>query len=1106
MSDAASYPFVFFGVEPADWFSLQQDLFSYELRFASALDGTARRAAAMAWQRALDPDTVELVEPLLWTERWALVRARPAGWSRPCLEAFAQAVAHALRAVHEACPLDQVQLAEVLESDGDWDAWSAALRPEPVPGPAWPIDLPRSGAHARFEARAAVDPEVERALAAMRTEAAEEQPSRSWSVGAADEATGDETGARALLELNIERHEDEPWPGALALRWKPFGSSSHVRMAPDGKVYGVAKKNRSRVGAWLVDDTLCTASGPELPDVSSMTLAARDDGSTALIAIEDEAIWEIDFRDGTQRLLFPIDGRVSGADEIAYGPEGRVLVLADIMLVVYRNDGDTWVLEQGWDVTGYAMCSCLDGRILVMTQWDDDGEECVAVYGFDGPTLRLLARKTVSVGALFSLHGRHLAQGRSERGGRKAGPVTCELVGLSTMLERLEADPGAFAEVARVAVEREDRDAEEDSASDDEDAASDDEDSDDEDSASDDEDSASDDEGDEDQDDEAFAGDPSKDPPFQLIEGDLQFEARKREELPSRPQPSVDVRRLFSRPLALEVAPDGRPFGIVRPLRKAIAFAWLEGDEVRLADLEGVWSSEYHLAARPDSATALVAVDSGAVYELEFAAGKVRQLFEFDGWMSTVACGPEGRILLLSSDSLVVYGPSDEGFVREAEWDVHADDLKTFFDGRIVMTFADAGNDAPSLRILGFDGATLRSLASLQCEEDVSIADVVPSGDRLFVRVSGEPVRTGSYARGYEILHPEALLERLATDPRSYPEVAVTDRAKDENDDDDDENDDESQDDDDDTPAAPPKQPEDFVIEPPAGHPGLRYLGKKSPLPRGKTIPKPVRAMFGTGARDVTDIDKESDSCWGWKKEAKRSFRFCVAKDGQLFETALVTPHPSNAVVNWDQTHALVQTDDDTKLWRVGIHSNDMVLVRDFGEDQEEVNFCEPLADGWVLVATHSEGYLFTVRDTVSELRMRGGLDCFDMKSACKGRVVAAAVSGEKSILLWGIYEDGPRILGEFELPLFEFQRSEGRLFIDASPLGWYELTQMAEAWEAAGRDLSGDRFPKLSLKRTEEDEGDDEGDDEDESGAEEEDGDEDEAEGEDDEDEDEDE
>jgi hypothetical protein len=79
MSEGQPYPFPFYGAEPNDWFDLDQDLFSYELRFAKAPDAGARQAIGEAWEQGLDQRAVELVSPFVWADRWALVRVRPAG-------------------------------------------------------------------------------------------------------------------------------------------------------------------------------------------------------------------------------------------------------------------------------------------------------------------------------------------------------------------------------------------------------------------------------------------------------------------------------------------------------------------------------------------------------------------------------------------------------------------------------------------------------------------------------------------------------------------------------------------------------------------------------------------------------------------------------------------------------------------------------------------------------------------------------------------------------------------------------------------------------------------------------------------------------------------
>jgi hypothetical protein len=128
MIEAQAHPFAFYGAEPHDWFEPEGELFSYELCFAAAPDAAARRAVAEAWERGIDARAVAHVAPLLWADRWALVRVRPAGWNRAGVAEMARAVQRALARVHEAHALEEVSLAEALESESAWDTWSLAQR------------------------------------------------------------------------------------------------------------------------------------------------------------------------------------------------------------------------------------------------------------------------------------------------------------------------------------------------------------------------------------------------------------------------------------------------------------------------------------------------------------------------------------------------------------------------------------------------------------------------------------------------------------------------------------------------------------------------------------------------------------------------------------------------------------------------------------------------------------------------------------------------------------------------------------------------------------------------------------------------------------------
>ncbi|WP_437527965.1 hypothetical protein WME79_43920 [Sorangium sp. So ce726] len=1021
MPGSQPYPFAFFGAAPSDWFDLEGDLFSYELCFVAPPDAAARRAVGEAWERALDARAVEHCEPFQWADRWALVRVRPAGWSKACIADMARAVQQALTAVHGAHPIEVASLAEAMESDSDWDAWSAEQRPEPPTGPRWPVELPRFGGGERFEAACSVDPEVEAARAAARAARLEEERSSASAAGddhdADDAESSDDDDKPRVISggLRLERVPDYKAPEPSDEQLKLFGQSSEWLIATNGLVFGVAKpKRKPPVAAWIENGELRTAQGDPLATTHGVYLAARDDGGAALIGEDSEAVWEVLFAAGSVRRLLEHDEPFA---DVAYGPEDRVLVASDT-IEVYRREGSGVALEGRWDLDSYGMRSIFGGRLLLMKCFDDEDESAdgVTLLGYDGSTVRRLARVRISVGEIV-IDGARVVVIDGEDG--------YVLLGLEELAARFAAQPESFPELKKHEPGNEDED---ESASG---------------------------EGDDEGESASGEGDEEEGARPEVLEGAIRVEQRKSRDVPPEPEIERAERELFGSSSCVAVAPGDRVYGIAKLRRKPATAAWIEGGELKRAEGEALPSPHGYIAAREDGGAVLYGFDYKLVAELSFADGKLRRLFEHEASISEIAYGPEGRVILATGESLDVYRREGEGAVLEQRWDVSGYGLTPALGGRLLLVKSYEGEDSEDgLTIVGFDGSKLRRVARVKA----SVGDVRIAEGRAFMDHIGDT---------YELLGLDALVERLATSP----EVAVYTPS-------------EEGDDDDEAPESGPKKaPEEYAIEPAPGRVGVRYLGKQRPLPEDEDeddIPKDVRARFGAGAREVERY-RPADVYIGWKKEARRSFVFAVLKDGELIETAVKASSPSSTgLVNADRSAALVATDGDAKLWWVDLPHGKPVLVHDFSkeESEDEVYTLEALASGRVIVGTSSETWIFSVSGGASRLEARGDLDLRVVESAAGGRVAVLEASEGKPIRVWGVYDDGVRTLAELEPEPLSFEPSaDGKFFFEAvNRLGWYELVNLEDAWEAGRRDASGEHYPRVALapRPPEEDEDDD--------------------------------
>ncbi|WP_437588821.1 hypothetical protein [Sorangium sp. So ce1000] len=1036
MSGSQPYPFAFFGAAPSDWFDLEGDLFSYELCFVAPADADARRAVGEAWERALDPTAVEHCEPFHWADRWALVRVQPAGWSKRCIDDMARAVQRALTAVHGAHPIEVTSLAEALESDTDWDAWSAEQRPEPPTGPRWPVELPRFGGGKRFEATCSVDPEVEAARAAAPEderssagEAGDDHDAGEAEATGNAEATDDDDRPRVISGgLRLERVPGYKAPVPSGEQKKLFGRSGEVLIAPNGLVFGVAKPPRKPpVAAWIENGELRTAQGDPLATTHGVYLAARDDGGAALIGEDSEAVWEVVFAESSVRRLLEHDESFS---DVAYGPEGRVLVLAG-SIDIYRREGAGVALEGRWDLDSYGMRSVFGGRLLLLKCFDDEDESAdgVTILGYDGSTVRRLARVRISVGEIVIDGARVIVIDGDD------GYV---LLGLEELAARFAAQPESFPELKKREPGDDDGD-EDESASDEGESTS-------------------------------GEGDEEEGARPEVLEGAIRVERRRSREVPPEPEIERAERELFGSSSCVSVAPGGRVYGIAKLRRKPVTAAWIEGVELKRAEGDALPSPHGYIAAREDGGAVLYGFDYKLVAELSFADGKLRRLFEHEASISEIAYGPEDRVLLATGESIDVYRREGEGAVLEQRWDVSGYGLTPALGGRLLLVKSYEGEDSEDgLTLVGFDGGKLRRVGRVKA----SVGEVRIAEGRAFMDHLGDT---------YELLGLDALVEQLATSPDAFPEVAVYTPS-------------EEDDDGDEAPeSGPTRAPEEYAIEPAPGRVGLRYLGKQRPLPEDEEdVPKDVRARFRTGAREIERY-RPADVYIGWKKEARRSFVFAVLKDGELIETAVKSGSPSSAcLVSVDRSAALVATDGDTKLWWVDLPHGKPVLVHDFSKEEsdDEIYTLEALASGRVIVGTSSETWIFSVSGGASRLEARGDLDLRVVESAAGGRVAVLEASEGKPVRVWGVYDDGVRTLAELEPEPLSFEPgADGRFFFEAvNRLGWYELVNLEDAWEAGRRDSAGERYPPVVLAPRPPEQGEDD-DDEDEDGDSDDDGD----------------
>ncbi|WP_156338340.1 hypothetical protein [Chondromyces crocatus] len=252
-----------------------------------------------------------------------------------------------------------------------------------------------------------------------------------------------EEGPPEVLEgaVQIALLSRSEWPRPIAVsreQRKPFGVESDVTFGPGGLLYGVLKDRRKpHVAAWSRGGDFQTAEDTPLPGGRTVYLAARDDGGAALIGLDFDSLWEVTFAERTARRLLKHEESLS---DIAYGAEGRLLMLLGSRLESYRRIGLRAVLDRQWELEGYGMTTLHQGRLVAVkcVEGDRDG---ITLYGFDGATLRRLARVRANAGVLFGSDERVFF----EHNGAEA--ELYELTGTGALLDALEGRPTSFAEI-----------------------------------------------------------------------------------------------------------------------------------------------------------------------------------------------------------------------------------------------------------------------------------------------------------------------------------------------------------------------------------------------------------------------------------------------------------------------------------------------------------------------------------------------------------------------------------------------------------------------------------------------------------------------------------
>jgi hypothetical protein len=588
-----------------------------------------------------------------------------------------------------------------------------------------------------------------------------------------------------------------------------FGSRAETAVAPNGRVFGIGKpRGKPKQAGFLEDGTFHAAIGEPLPNAYAGYLAAREDSQAALIGFDASSVWEITFADRRIRRLFRQGESLA---DVAYGPDGRIIVLTSSSLDVYRREGDGAGLEQRWSIDSYAVRSARGGRLLFVSCFEG-GDDGITVLGFAGASLRRLARAVCSVSEIFVKGGRVFV----EDSGGEGGGVFAEVAGLDRLIERLDANPDAFAEVPVNKQERaepgpddaggedddEDDDESEDSDSDEESESESEEDSDSEEDSEDEDDDDDDDDEDDDDDDDDDDRPPARSrrgPSSLTVEprpgrvGLVQLGRRSPLEKPKDPEVPRDVKNRFGTGSDVRATPDGALYyGWKKEGRRSFRFAaLLEG---QLIETEATSkSSSTQMSVRWDRRQILASSDDGKkLWSIELPKGRATLVHDFTGDAAEDEvdfCLPLafGRVFVSTVSDAWIFSLSKGAPSLEMRGELDVQAIEAVCDGRAVVFETTEGK---LLRVWGVFEDGLRELAGF---------DLQPS--EIFAR-EGRVIVKGSGGLGwFEVVGIEGAWKAAQRDGGGarYPRVELSkEAASDDDDDDDGENDDDNDEDDDD--------------------------------------------------------------------------------------------------------------------------------------------------------------------------------------------------------------------------------------------------------------------------------------------------------------------
>ncbi|HEU4532883.1 MAG TPA: hypothetical protein VFS00_02150, partial [Polyangiaceae bacterium] len=456
--------------------------------------------------------------------------------------------------------------------------------------------------------------------------------------------------------------------------------------------------------------------------------------------------------------------------------------------------------------------------------------------------------------------------------------------------------------------------------------------------------------------------------------------------------------------------PAGVVYGWSKRQKRQFAFAWLEGDTLRTAELVAQYPGT-DVAIRPDGRAALVCPPGeAALWVVSFDDGSARKVWKHpDGedYFVEIVWAGDDRVAAIDYGSLYVVALEGEaGRLEKRVGGASPDGLRPALGGKVLL-ISDTDGEA-GLTVVGVGPSGVKLLARFEGEFDgVEVDD------------DGRAIATRGDGRRYEVRGLDEA-HRAAFEGGAAEFV--------------------------DAPDYQEPEGEDLSSPPAPGRPGLlRRRGDDAPPP--PALPENVDELFGN-ASNV--LPTSTGLAFGFVRKPRRPLSFAVVENGTLRPVART---PSRYGVTMaarpDGGAALTTGPEDHSISEVLFAEGEVRrLASGLDFHPEAIAY---LGDERVAVVGSASLFLYRRAAGKLEQAARLGVEGSRLFSALGGRVLVVSGWQDPSLKVFGVEGDELRLLAGFSPEIEALFEQNGRVYVKPEAGNdVYELVGLDEAHRLA--------------------------------------------------------